>query len=317
MSVRIRRGLLLAVCPCVLTAALTAPSNAQVALPEVVVTAPSPIQRSRPSPATNTTEAPAPDLQGTLPIVTDQFATVTVVPNDDIRRSGASHARRPAVRQARHHRLELRARRLQPADHSRPRRQSRAHPGKRHRRQRRVRSGRGPFRAGRSAHHRPGRGDPRAGHLALRFAGDRRRGGDDQQPHPDHDPARASAPSSGRRDLGRQRPRRRGAARCRRRQFRRSCRRLRPQDARLPRAALSLSDRARSGGAPNATQPGAFNGRQPNSGARNDGQAVGGSYIFNEGFVGLAVTQNNALYHIPGIDGETTIPASTPSRPKC
>ena len=44
-------------------------------------------------------------------------------------------------------------------------------------------------------------------------------------------------------NLGRQRPRRRGAARCRRRQFRAACRRLRPQDARLSRAALSLSER--------------------------------------------------------------------------
>jgi iron complex outermembrane receptor protein len=58
--------------------------------------------------------------------------------------------------------------------------------------------------------------------------------------------------------------------------------------------------------APNATQPGALNGRQPNSAARTDGQAIGGSYIFNEGFVGLAVIQNNALYHIPGIDGENS-----------
>lgn len=56
--------------------------------------------------------------------------------------------------------------------------------------------------------------------------------------------------------------------------------------------------------APNATQPGNFNGRQPNSKARSDGAAVGASYIFNEGFFGLALTQNNALYHIPGIDGE-------------
>jgi iron complex outermembrane receptor protein len=31
---------------------------------------------------------------------------------------------------------------------------------------------------------------------------------------------------------------------------------------------------------------------------------VGTSYIFNEGFFGLALTQNDALYHIPGIDGE-------------
>jgi iron complex outermembrane recepter protein len=47
-----------------------------------------------------------------------------------------------------------------------------------------------------------------------------------------------------------------------------------------------------------------FNGTQPNSFARTDGQSVGGSYVFEQGFVGLAVTQNNALYGIPGIDGE-------------
>jgi iron complex outermembrane receptor protein len=46
-----------------------------------------------------------------------------------------------------------------------------------------------------------------------------------------------------------------------------------------------------------------FNGRQPNSGARVDGSSIGASYIFDQGFVGLAVTQNNALYRIPGIDG--------------
>jgi iron complex outermembrane receptor protein len=47
-----------------------------------------------------------------------------------------------------------------------------------------------------------------------------------------------------------------------------------------------------------------FNGRQPNSVARTDSQSIGASYIFNEGFIGAAVTQNNALYGIPGIDGE-------------
>ena len=46
-----------------------------------------------------------------------------------------------------------------------------------------------------------------------------------------------------------------------------------------------------------------FNGRQPNSAARTDGGSIGASYIFDQGFVGVAVTQNNALYHIPGIDG--------------
>lgn len=46
-----------------------------------------------------------------------------------------------------------------------------------------------------------------------------------------------------------------------------------------------------------------FNGRQPNSAAQSDGASVGGSYIFDGGFVGAAVTQNDSLYRIPGIDG--------------
>lgn len=46
-----------------------------------------------------------------------------------------------------------------------------------------------------------------------------------------------------------------------------------------------------------------FNGRQPNSAARTDGGSIGASYIFDQGFIGFAVTQNNALYRIPGIDG--------------
>jgi iron complex outermembrane receptor protein len=47
-----------------------------------------------------------------------------------------------------------------------------------------------------------------------------------------------------------------------------------------------------------------FNGRQPNSSVRTDGQSIGASYIFDQGFFGAAITQNNALYRIPGIDGE-------------
>src|SRR3954453_17482273 len=46
-----------------------------------------------------------------------------------------------------------------------------------------------------------------------------------------------------------------------------------------------------------------FEARQPNSAAQADGASVGGSYIFQGGFIGAAVTQNNALYRIPGIDG--------------
>jgi iron complex outermembrane receptor protein len=56
--------------------------------------------------------------------------------------------------------------------------------------------------------------------------------------------------------------------------------------------------------APRATQPNTFAGRQPNSSLTSDGWSLGGSYVFRDGFVGVAVSQNNALYHIPGIDGE-------------
>jgi iron complex outermembrane recepter protein len=45
------------------------------------------------------------------------------------------------------------------------------------------------------------------------------------------------------------------------------------------------------------------NGRQPNSAAQTDGASIGASYIFHGGFIGAAITQNDALYHIPGIDG--------------
>ncbi|HWI11823.1 MAG TPA: TonB-dependent receptor plug domain-containing protein, partial [Burkholderiaceae bacterium] len=44
-------------------------------------------------------------------------------------------------------------------------------------------------------------------------------------------------------------------------------------------------------------------GRQPNSAAQADGASIGGSYIFHGGFIGAAITQNDALYRIPGIDG--------------
>jgi iron complex outermembrane receptor protein len=46
-----------------------------------------------------------------------------------------------------------------------------------------------------------------------------------------------------------------------------------------------------------------FNGRQPNSAAQADGASIGGSYFFQGGFIGAAITQNDSLYHIPGLDG--------------
>ena len=42
-----------------------------------------------PAPQAQTEEPPAPTL-GVLPIVTDQFATVTVIPNEELRRTPAS-----------------------------------------------------------------------------------------------------------------------------------------------------------------------------------------------------------------------------------
>lgn len=43
--------------------------------------------------------------------------------------------------------------------------------------------------------------------------------------------------------------------------------------------------------------------RQPNSATRTDGASVGASYFFTGGYVGASITQNDSLYHIPGIDG--------------
>src|SRR5262245_33458852 len=94
MSIRARKLLLytssILALPCLSAAAQ---AQAQVTLPEIRVSAPSPIVR-RPAPAAPAETAaqdaaPAPDvpLPGTLPIVADQFATVTVVPNEELRRS--------------------------------------------------------------------------------------------------------------------------------------------------------------------------------------------------------------------------------------
>ena len=55
---------------------------------------------------------------------------------------------------------------------------------------------------------------------------------------------------------------------------------------------------------PGATRPNEFNGRQPNSAMQSDGYSLGGSYVFSEGFLGVAYTRNNTLYGIPGIDAE-------------
>jgi len=68
----------------------TTPVFAQTTtLPELVVTTPSPIVRTAPPPTTITV-TPAGAPLGALPIVTDQFATVTVIPSEELRRTPAS-----------------------------------------------------------------------------------------------------------------------------------------------------------------------------------------------------------------------------------
>src|SRR5256885_17029391 len=89
-----------------------AASSAATQLPGITVTSPSPIVRRNvvpsrtpvrvartvpnrnraptptPEPQAQPAPPPAAPQQGVLPIVTDQFATVTVVPNEEIRREG-------------------------------------------------------------------------------------------------------------------------------------------------------------------------------------------------------------------------------------
>ncbi|MGQ0683902.1 TonB-dependent receptor domain-containing protein [Bradyrhizobium sp.] len=45
----------------------------------------------------------------------------------------------------------------------------------------------------------------------------------------------------------------------------------------------------------------AFNGRQPNSASRSAGAAVGGSYLFDGGYAGIAVSRFTSDYYVPGI----------------
>ncbi|MGE3145825.1 MAG: TonB-dependent receptor [Pseudorhodoplanes sp.] len=46
--------------------------------------------------------------------------------------------------------------------------------------------------------------------------------------------------------------------------------------------------------------------RQPNAAVRSDGQSVGGSFVFDGGYVGVAVTRFASLYRIPGIEATET-----------
>jgi iron complex outermembrane receptor protein len=303
MSLRFSRALWRAVSPLILLGPFAVTTQAQIALPEIVVNAPSPIQRSGPPTGNTNQGTPAPELQGNLPIVTDQFATVTVVPNDELRRNGAATLgdllfSKPGITGSS----------FAPGGSSRP-----IIRGLDVNRVRIQEDGIGANGASDLGEDHFVPVDPLTtdqvevirGPATLRF-GSQAIGGVVETTNnriPTMIPWRGISTEF------------RGAgtsvdngidgavlldAGAGNFAFHADASGRKTEDYRVPHYPY-LND---ASGAPNATQPGVFNGRQPNSAARNDGQAVGGSYIFNEGFLGLAVVQNNALYHIPGIDGE-------------
>jgi iron complex outermembrane recepter protein len=296
MSLRVRRCLVLALSPCVLIA-LVNPSGAQMVLPEISVTAPSPIQHSEPPAGTGA------DLQGTLPVVTDQFATVTVVPSDEIRRSGASTLGdllfgKPGITGSS----------FAPGASSRP--IIRGLDVNRVRIQENGIGANGASDLGED-HFVPV--DPLTidqvevirGPATLRF-GSQAIGGVVETTNnriPSMIPSRGistefrGAVNSADNGLDGAVLLDAGAGNF---AMHADAVGRKTDNYRVPHYPY-LND---ASGAPNATQPGAFNGQQPNSATRSDGQSIGGSFIFNEGFVGLALSQNNALYRIPGIDGE-------------
>jgi iron complex outermembrane recepter protein len=299
---------------CIWTGCVGAP-HAQTALPQIDVTVASPIaRRAQPSPGPaqsapnqpGAAPAPAPEaLVGTLPIVTDQFATVTVVPNAELRRNGAATlgdllfekpgitgsefapgvSSRPIIRG-----LDVNRVRIQEdgigangasdlgEDHFVPVDPLTSN---------QVEVIRGPatLRFGSQAiggvveatNNRVPTYIPRRGIEAeFRGAGTSVDSGLDG----------AALLDAGGGNFGIHAD-----------AFGRTA-----QDYRVPNYPYLTPPNPAD--APNATQPGNFNGHQPNSSAHSNGAAVGASYIFNEGFFGLAITQNDALYHIPGIDGE-------------
>ncbi len=323
--------------------ALTASDAAlsQTALPEINVTVASPIARRPPArpvrrapaaPASQTSPAPAPEepasaqpaeaQPGTLPIVTDQFATVTVVPSEEIRRNGATTLGDLLVNKP-----GITGSSFAPGASSRP-----------------IIRGLDVNRVGIVENGVSGGGasdlgedhyvpiDPLTtsqvevirGPATLRY-GSQSIGGvvsAENNRIPDHLPCAGLASTSAQSgsehtDKGCITGELRGSATSVSNgfdgatlidagyghwavhvdAFGRTA-----EDYRVPHYPyLTPPDPA---DAPRATQPGAFHGRQPNSSLHTDGQSAGASYIFDDGYAGFAVTQNNALYHIPGIDGE-------------
>lgn len=275
---------------------------AQTQLDPIIVTAPSPIARAlvgRATPEALVTVTPSSPTLGTLPVVTDQFATVTVVPNEELRRTGASTlgdllfskpgitgssfapgaASRPIIRGLDVNRVGIVENGVGAGgvsdlgeDHFVPVTPLTSN---------QVEVIRGP--------------------ATLRY-GSQSIGGVVSATNnriPDALPCRAGATGLC------LRPELRGT----------SVDRGLEGAALLDAAAGNVAIHADAYGRTaqdyrvprypylfDTTRP--FNGRQLNSALRTDGASAGASYIFDDGFVGAAVTQNNALYGIPGIEGE-------------
>lgn len=278
-------------------------AQAQVALPEIVVTSPNPIARWAPS--TGPGDAPGNNLQGTLPVITDQFATVTVLPSQEIRRNGSSTLgdllfEKPGITGSE----------FAPGASSRP-----IIRGLDINRVRIQEDGIGANGASDLGEDHFVPVDPLTtnqvevirGPATLRF-GSQAIGGVVETTDnriPISIPARgfgsefrgAGTSVDNRLDGALLLDGGGGNIAVHADAFGRKA-----DDYRVPTYPYLVPPDPTT--SPNATQPGAFNGRQPNSSLHNDGQATGASYIFNEGFLGLAVVHNDALYHIPGIDGE-------------
>jgi iron complex outermembrane receptor protein len=279
-------------------------AHAQTELPEIVVTTPSPIVRRAPAqpsaPATVVPVTPVaePVLQGTLPIVTDQFATVTVIPNDEVQRTPANNigdvlftrpgmtsstfapgASRPVIRGLDNYRVRIQENGVGvndvsefAEDHGVPIDPLSAQ---------RIEVVRGPatLRWGSQAIGGVVNVDNNRIPTAIPFGG---YGFMMQGAGTTVDSGKEGAATL---DVGK------GNVAFHADAFGR-----RADDYSIPGYPYLF---------PPDPAPPVF-GRQPNSAMRSDGQAVGGSYISDQGFVGVAVSQFNSFYRIPGIEATET-----------
>ena len=314
--------------------------SASTQLPEITVTAPSPIVRRKPvvpsrtparvaraAPGQNRERAPqsrkprrsrAAPQQGVLPVVTDQFATVTVVPNEEIRRSRQRHSLAISCSQSP----------ALPAPASRPAppagRSSGASTSTASASSRTAPTAAAPpisarIISCRSIHWRPTRSKSSADRRRCATARPRSAASSarptiaSRMPCPPARRRRSRATGCRRRRRWRMRNQRPASPSRPERPSVRSIAASKAASCSMPAAAISRSMPTPMAARPATTafpsypylfdQTRPVNGRQPNSAAQADGASIGGSYIFQGGFIGAAITQNDTLYRIPGIDG--------------